>query len=227
MVVGMHRRTWLWHAVPLLALAASASASIKVNAYTSSNDQLFGLQQDQGQGQGQEQAGDLFSAYYNDRPADCPPCFNCNLDDFVCHQFANCTQSSGKCACPHGFGGEDCSEPLCGSLADGNNRLPRQGHECACKDGWEGINCNVCKTDLACNAMMPEGSDGVCFREGVVVKENHQICDITNRKILDQLKEKKPQATFSCNAEREECNFQCECCCCQPSKHCIRAGAFC
>lgn len=55
---------------------------------------------------------------------------------------------------------------------------------------------------------MPEGEQGVCFREGVVVKENFQMCDITNRKILDQLKEQVPQATFSCNAEQETCNFQ-------------------
>jgi hypothetical protein len=146
---------------------------------------------------------------YGDRPDDCPPCFNCNLDNFQCHQYANCTQSSGKCACPQGFGGEDCSQPLCGSLADGHNRLPRQGHDCECKEGWEGINCNVCKTNDACNAMMPEGEGGVCYREGLVVNENFQMCDITNRKILDTLKEKKPQATFSCNADREECNFQC------------------
>ncbi|KAH0412990.1 hypothetical protein KCU90_g17178, partial [Aureobasidium melanogenum] len=145
---------------------------------------------------------------YGDRPDDCPPCFNCNLDGFQCHQYANCTKSSGKCSCPSGFGGEDCSQPLCGSLAEGHNRLPRQGHDCECNDGWEGINCNVCKTNDACNAMMPEGNGGVCYREGLVVNENYQICDITNRKILDQLKEKKPQATFSCNADRKECNFQ-------------------
>ncbi|KAH0345822.1 hypothetical protein KCU83_g7569, partial [Aureobasidium melanogenum] len=145
---------------------------------------------------------------YGDRPDDCPPCFNCNLDGFQCHQYANCTKSSGKCSCPSGFGGEDCSQPLCGSLAEGHNRLPRQGHDCECNHGWEGINCNVCKTNDACNAMMPEGNGGVCYREGLVVNENYQICDITNRKILDQLKEKKPQATFSCNADRKECNFQ-------------------
>jgi hypothetical protein len=150
---------------------------------------------------------------YGDRPDDCPPCFNCNLDQFQCHQYANCTKSSGKCACPSGFGGEDCSQPLCGSLADGNNRLPRQGSECECNEGWEGINCNTCKTNNACNALMPEGEGGVCYREGLVVNENYQMCDITNRKIIDQLKDQKPQATFSCNAAREECNFQCMSCC--------------
>jgi hypothetical protein len=56
--------------------------------------------------------------------------------------------------------------------------------------------------------MMPEGEGGVCYKQGLVVNENYQICNITNRKILDQLKEQKPQATFSCNAEDETCNFQ-------------------
>ena len=62
--------------------------------------------------------------------------------------------------------------------------------------------------------MMPDNEGGVCYKAGQLVKENFQICDITNRKILDILKEKKPQATFSCNAELEECNFQCK------SHHC-------
>jgi hypothetical protein len=99
---------------------------------------------------------------------------------------------------------------VCGSLADGRDRAPRKDRYCDCKDGWEGINCNVCETDAACDALMPEGEGGVCFKEGMLVKQNYQMCDITNRKILDQLKEQKPQATFSCNAETEECNFQCE-----------------
>ncbi|KAI7138506.1 hypothetical protein KC352_g30184, partial [Hortaea werneckii] len=57
---------------------------------------------------------------------------------------------------------------------------------------------------------MPPGQEdeAVCYREGLVVNENFQMCDITNKKILDQLKTQKPQATFSCNAERHECNFQ-------------------
>ena len=55
---------------------------------------------------------------------------------------------------------------------------------------------------------MPEQEDGVCYKQGVTVKENFQMCDVTNRKILDQLKERKPQVTFSCKAEDSTCNFQ-------------------
>lgn len=56
---------------------------------------------------------------------------------------------------------------------------------------------------------MPEESGGVCYADGVLVKENHQMCDVTNRKILDQLKDRKPQVTFSCNRGDDTCNFQC------------------
>ncbi|KAL5338439.1 transporter, ABC superfamily [Aspergillus crustosus] len=148
----------------------------------------------------------LFSSL-DDRPGDCPPCFNCQLEAFQCTQFASCDKYSGKCICPPGFGGEDCSNPVCGSLAD-HQRPPRKDKYCSCEDGWEGINCNVCKTDDVCNALMPTGEDGVCYKQGVTVKENFQICDVTNRKILDQLKERKPQVTFSCEAEDKTCNFQ-------------------
>ncbi|KAL8968686.1 MAG: hypothetical protein Q9197_004747 [Variospora fuerteventurae] len=144
----------------------------------------------------------------DDRPDNCPPCFNCNLDAFQCAQYGSCNKYNGKCSCPAGFGSDDCSKPLCGSLAQGKDRPMREGDGCNCAEGWGGINCNVCETDNACDAMMPERKDGICYKEGIVVKENHQMCDVTNRKILDQLKEKKPQITFACNAEKEECNFQ-------------------
>jgi hypothetical protein len=37
--------------------------------------------------------------------------FNCLLPSFECMQFATCDKYNGKCACPPGFGKEDCSEP--------------------------------------------------------------------------------------------------------------------
>ena len=148
------------------------------------------------------------------RPPECPPCFNCQLPAFKCHQFGKCNKFNGKCDCPPGFGGDDCAEPLCGSLPDGRDRTPRKGSTCQCKDGWSGINCNMCETNDACNAMMPEKEGGVCYRHhngGETIAENYQMCEVTNRKIRDMLKEKKPQVTFSCKKEDKTCNFQCEC----------------
>jgi hypothetical protein len=58
--------------------------------------------------------------------------------------------------------------------------------------------------------MMPsEEVEGVCYKQALIVKENYQMCDVTNPKIVDILKGQKPQVTFSCNAPDETCNFQC------------------
>ena len=132
---------------------------------------------------------------------ECPRCFDCHNDEFSCQQFAKCNSNNGKCSCPPGFGGDDCSAPLCGSLADGKNRSPREGDVCECDEGWEGINCNVCSSNQACNALMPEGDGGVCYKQGIVVKENFQMCNVTNQAILKQVAPRTPQVTFSCNAE--------------------------
>ncbi|KAJ6104696.1 ABC transporter G family member [Penicillium sp. IBT 18751x] len=148
------------------------------------------------------------SSIFDDRPPNCPPCFNCQLDSYNCTHFAPCNKYNGKCSCPAGFGGDDCSEPVCGSLADGENRAVRDGATCKCKDGWGGINCNVCQTDSACDAMMPEGKDGACYKQGVTVNQNFQMCDVINKPILDMLGGRKPQVTFSCDAADNSCNFQ-------------------
>ncbi|KAI7861733.1 hypothetical protein BDF14DRAFT_1864871 [Spinellus fusiger] len=144
---------------------------------------------------------------YFDIPDHCPPCFNCLLPGFDCLHFANCTDYNGKCNCPPGFGGDDCRQPLCGALSDGRHRSPRQGDHCDCPEGWEGINCNVCTQDSVCDAMVPT-EKGTCYQGGLTVIENHQMCNVTNRKILDQLKTQVPQVTFSCNQKDASCDFQ-------------------
>lgn len=82
---------------------------------------------------------------------------------------------------------------------------------CECDDGWTGINCNVCTSNKACDKLMPEGKGGVCYQNGEVVKENYQMCDVTNIKIVEILEGKRPQVTFTCNAEKDTCDFQCKC----------------
>ncbi|RUS29334.1 putative ABC transporter, partial [Jimgerdemannia flammicorona] len=148
---------------------------------------------------------------------DCPPCFNCMLPTFQCTHFANCSEYNGKCHCPAGFGGDDCSKPLCGALPDGRDRKPRQGTQCDCPEGWEGINCNVplqynfkvCTMDNVCDPLVVTGQNGTCYRGGVTVFENHQMCNVTNRKIIDTLAGQIPQVTFSCSKKESTCDFQC------------------
>lgn len=145
------------------------------------------------------------------RPPDCPPCFNCNLGDFPCHQFSNCSAASGRCECPHGWGGDDCTNPLCGSLANNpKDRPPRTGKQCDCEAGWEGINCNVCSNNSVCSSFVQGGEGAICYNGGLVVRENYQQCNVVNKQILDQLKGQIPQVTFACFNETGTCNFQCK-----------------
>ncbi|ODQ78705.1 hypothetical protein BABINDRAFT_38664 [Babjeviella inositovora NRRL Y-12698] len=145
----------------------------------------------------------------DDRDDTCPPCFNCNLPQFECTQFSVCNSFTGYCDCRAGFGGPDCSEPVCGALSDDSNKRPlREKASCDCKSGWGGINCNVCQVDSVCNAFMPDGVAGSCYKEGVIVNNSQQMCEVTNKKIIAILNGKKPQVTFSCNKTAETCNFQ-------------------
>lgn len=100
---------------------------------------------------------------------------------------------------------------VCGSLARGKDRPMRLNKTaCDCDSGWSGINCNLCTTDQACNALMPEGEGGICYTNGDVVKNNYQMCDVTNRKIKDLLGKRKPQVTFTCSKDKAACQFQCK-----------------
>ncbi|CCK73485.1 putative ATP-dependent permease ADP1 NDAI_0G05020 [Naumovozyma dairenensis CBS 421] len=148
----------------------------------------------------------------------CPPCFNCMLPIFECKQFSECNSYTGRCDCIEGFSGDDCSIPLCGSLSKGNNERPirqpsnetRNGVEtCECDAGWNGINCNICQEDEVCDAFMPDPSvKGTCYKDGIIINKSFQGCDVTNEKILEVLKGKLPQVTFSCDKKTNECNFQ-------------------
>ncbi|KIK89135.1 hypothetical protein PAXRUDRAFT_831789 [Paxillus rubicundulus Ve08.2h10] len=149
----------------------------------------------------------------------CPPCFNCLLPAFTCGQFGHCNEFDGQCKCPPGWGGIDCLTPQCDSLADGDHRTLRGNEPCQCKEGWGGINCNVCKVDDACIGFplfgaVPSGMDDgsvanmTCYKGGETVFNNHQMCDITNRKILDMLPDRPPQVTFSCDNATSSCSFQ-------------------
>lgn len=158
---------------------------------------------------------EVFVPLYSDKPQQdplkekCPPCFNCNLPNFECTQFSQCNTFTGMCECRDGYGGMDCSVPLCGSLSDGNrNRPMRKNSTCDCKDGWTGINCNLCTDDESCDAFMPEGIKGSCYKGGRVVNKFHLMCDVTNKKIISILAGKIPQATFSCNTSAATCDFQ-------------------
>ena len=57
---------------------------------------------------------------------------------------------------------------------------------------------------------METGDGGVCYQNGEVVKNNYQMCDVTNQKIRDLLGAQVPQVTFTCDANSSQCDFQCE-----------------
>ncbi|CAK5268223.1 unnamed protein product [Mycena citricolor] len=157
----------------------------------------------------------------NAPPEKCPPCFNCQLPAFACGQYGECNEYDGQCKCPAGWGGIDCLIPQCDSLADGDHRRLREGGACECKEGWGGINCNVCKTNQACGSFPVLGGiptndedevdpeDMRCYTGGETVFNNHQMCNVTNRKIIDQVGADRPvQVTFSCDTGDSTCAFQ-------------------
>ncbi|KAI9137916.1 hypothetical protein BKA69DRAFT_1127772 [Paraphysoderma sedebokerense] len=139
-------------------------------------------------------------------------CFNCLLPRYSCLNFGSCNNFTGLCDCPPGFGGPDCSKPVCGALPDGVNRPIREGPSCQCKEGWAGINCNVCTQDSVCDSMVPTGQNGTCYKNPVAVSENFEICKVTNPKINSMLEllgpNNTPEVTFNCNRTEASCSFQ-------------------
>ncbi|KAF9115801.1 hypothetical protein BGX27_006413 [Mortierella sp. AM989] len=191
----------------ILAIAKSACASLHPTTGEASMRSLDPIGKDMMLPTGTMSPANPF---LSTRPEDCPPCFNCLLDAFPCSHFSKCNPYNGRCSCPPGFAGDNCSEPVCGGLSDGVDR-PKRGNEntCKCKDGWSGINCNVCEADYVCDSLVPTGKNGTCYKGGLTVFESFQQCDVTNRKILDTLGPDQPPAiTFSCNQQNKTCDFQ-------------------
>ncbi|CCE66069.1 hypothetical protein TPHA_0O01000 [Tetrapisispora phaffii CBS 4417] len=143
----------------------------------------------------------------------CPPCFNCMLPMFECKQFSTCNEFNGQCDCIEGFGGADCSVPLCGSPSHDNKNRPLRNDTvsdaCDCDEGWSGINCNLCEVDSVCNRFMPDNSiEGTCNKNGMIVNKINSNCNVVNSKILKILNGKIPQITFICDKNENKCNFQ-------------------
>lgn len=151
---------------------------------------------------------------------ECPPCFNCMLPLFTCKQFSSCNEYNGQCECMEGFGGQDCSLPVCGGLDMDNVQRPLRNtsnnndtftEQCVCEEGWEGINCNLCTQDDVCQSFFddPELKKGaVCNTNGMMVNKIFQACDVTNEKIIELLPNQKPQVSFHCDNSNNECYFQ-------------------
>ncbi|KAJ2956478.1 hypothetical protein NQZ79_g7657 [Umbelopsis isabellina] len=97
-------------------------------------------------------------------------------------------------------GGQDCSEPLCGSLG-APDRRPRQGEQCECEPGWGGVNCNVCLADTSCGNL--KGDNATCITTGIGLKNMNAWCDTTNIPWIDNT-----HVSLQCEWQDNECVFQ-------------------
>lgn len=119
------------------------------------------------------------------------------------------------------------------AAARGRKDLRLQGWLGRCKLQWYVLSHSyadsyllfaVCKTDAACANFPLRETPGLnfgvpgeidipignmtCYKGGETVFENHQICNVTNRKILDMLPDRPPEVTFSCDKQDSTCQFQ-------------------
>jgi hypothetical protein len=80
------------------------------------------------------------------------------------------TPNGTACACPPGYGGQNCSVPACGgTIFQGSARssvsLSGSGDfgnitSCQCETGWGGEGCNVCQSANACSAAFASAAGG-------------------------------------------------------------------
>lgn len=137
-------------------------------------------------------------------------CFNC-VAGGKCLHYGDCDNSTGICHCPTGFGGLNCSQPVCGSLVRGSSRPLRPTNQsCECTDGFSGVNCNMCTTNSSCEPFMPSPGleDARCYQGGLLINKNYHMCNVTNKKLLDILAGRRAEVSFECARESSSCQFQ-------------------
>ncbi|KAJ1560947.1 hypothetical protein HK405_005440 [Cladochytrium tenue] len=103
-------------------------------------------------------------------------CYDCSTQG--CLNYGTCTGSG--CSCPAGFGGTDCSTPLCGSANSANSDRPtRSGDTCTCDSGFSGPNCNICESDDVCTSSGSVQSP-VCNKNVKVWKSGYMSCTVNS-----------------------------------------------
>ncbi|KAI3662011.1 hypothetical protein MP638_005459 [Amoeboaphelidium occidentale] len=140
-------------------------------------------------------------------------CFNCNLKQFNCINNGKCDKGTGQCLCDLGYGGKNCSEPLCGGLdqpeKDRRKRSSSSSkEEDCCSDGFQGQVCNVCSNDDACRRILDpkdEGLNATCYKGGVLVDYSHYSCKITNEELLELIP--GGEVAFQCSNSTKECFY--------------------
>lgn len=46
---------------------------------------------------------------------------------------------------------------------------------------------SVCKTDSVCDSLVPTGQNGTCYRGGITIFENYQMCNVTSKSLYQQI----------------------------------------